>query len=233
MAEEIALETGLRQLASNLKNVGAPVHLEAKLLSAFRREGDSRQAIHSSGWRLARWHWALAGGSLALLAVTLAWHRLPQRGIAPARLQRQQAKTMPDLPPSRLGGPGVMDGKRVAMRESLQASSGQRLESRPSPRRQASPVRKVGKVTERMGSLKDLEVEAFYFEPEVATEFIPFMAVGWVFPDEQQQLVRVRLPRSAMETFGLPVNRERARDPVQADVLIGEGGLVRAIRFVH
>ncbi len=88
-------------------------------------------------------------------------------------------------------------------------------------------------MTEKQRTLKNLEVETAYFEPEVATEFIPFMAVGGISPEEQQQLVRVKLPRSALETFGLPVNRERARDPVQADVLLGEDGMVRAIRFVR
>jgi hypothetical protein len=51
--------------------------------------------------------------------------------------------------------------------------------------------------------------------------------------DEHGQLVRVRLPRSALQTFGLPVNMERFREPVQADVLIGEDGRALAVRFVR
>jgi hypothetical protein len=118
-------------------------------------------------------------------------------------------------------------------RKNLLAHSREGVELGRLPRRQATPARKAGKVIEKQRTLKDLELETAYFEPEVATEFIPFMAVGGIFPEEHQQLVRVKLPRSALETFGLPVNRERARDPVKADVLIGEDGLVRAIRFVH
>jgi hypothetical protein len=35
-----------------------------------------------------------------------------------------------------------------------------------------------------------------------------------------------------MQIVGLPVREEHLADPVQADVLIGEEGLPRAIRFV-
>ena len=67
----------------------------------------------------------------------------------------------------------------------------------------------------------------------VETEFIPFMAAGHQFPSEQRQFVRVKLPRSALQVFGLPMNMERAREPVQADVMLGEDGRALAVRFVR
>jgi len=67
----------------------------------------------------------------------------------------------------------------------------------------------------------------------VETEFLPFMAAGHQFPSEQRQFVRVKLPRSALQVFGLPMNMERAREPVQADVLLGEDGRALAVRFVR
>ena len=65
---------------------------------------------------------------------------------------------------------------------------------------------------------------------EIVTGFIPVM----LDPDplERGRLVRVKLPRSALTTFGLPVNEERFEERIQADVLVGEDGLARAIRFV-
>jgi hypothetical protein len=36
-----------------------------------------------------------------------------------------------------------------------------------------------------------------------------------------------------MRSFGLPVNEDRLDPAVKADVLIGEDGIARAIRFVH
>jgi len=65
------------------------------------------------------------------------------------------------------------------------------------------------------------------------TEFIPFMAAGPQFLSEQRQFVRVKLPRSALQVFGLPMNMERAREPVQADVMLGEDGRALAVRFVR
>jgi hypothetical protein len=42
----------------------------------------------------------------------------------------------------------------------------------------------------------------------------------------------VGLPRSALRVFGLPMDEERAAEQIQADVMLSNDGLVRAIRFV-
>lgn len=68
---------------------------------------------------------------------------------------------------------------------------------------------------------------------EVTTDFIPLMQGARFAQGEAGHLVRVELPRSALERFGLPVNAERAGGRVKADVLLGEDGLARAIRFVR
>lgn len=68
---------------------------------------------------------------------------------------------------------------------------------------------------------------------EVTTDFIPLMQGERFTQGEGGHLVRVELPRSALERFGLPVNAERAGGRVKADVLMGEDGLARAIRFVR
>jgi hypothetical protein len=65
---------------------------------------------------------------------------------------------------------------------------------------------------------------------EIVTEFFPLMDVAPPF--ERGELVRVNLPASAMRTVGLPVREDRLADRVDADVLVGEEGLARAIRFV-
>lgn len=65
---------------------------------------------------------------------------------------------------------------------------------------------------------------------EIATDFFPLMDAPPPF--ERGELVRVTLPASSMRVVGLPVREERLLDPVQADVLIGEEGMARAIRFV-
>ena len=52
-------------------------------------------------------------------------------------------------------------------------------------------------------------------------------------PFDPPRVVRVELPRSALESFGLPMNMERAGERIKADVVVGHDGLARAIRFVR
>jgi len=65
---------------------------------------------------------------------------------------------------------------------------------------------------------------------EIVTQFFPLLDVAPPF--ERGELLRVTVPASTMRSVGLPVNEERIGDRVYADVLVGEEGLARAIRFV-
>jgi hypothetical protein len=82
------------------------------------------------------------------------------------------------------------------------------------------PVRRVKRVAKRAPALPQ----------EIATEFFPLMDSPPPF--ERGQLVRVVVPAVTMRDAGLPVPPERWNDRVQADVLVGEEGMARAIRFV-
>jgi hypothetical protein len=68
---------------------------------------------------------------------------------------------------------------------------------------------------------------------EIATDFIPVTYGGAANLADGGRMVRVELPRSAMASFGLPVNMDRANERVKADVLLGVDGLAHAIRFVR
>ena len=65
---------------------------------------------------------------------------------------------------------------------------------------------------------------------ETVTQFFPLLDVAPPF--ERGELLRVMVPASTMRRVGLPVNENRLADPVYADVLVGQEGLARAIRFV-
>jgi hypothetical protein len=65
---------------------------------------------------------------------------------------------------------------------------------------------------------------------EIVTEFFPLLDVAPPF--ERGQLLRVTVPASTMREVGLPVNEDHLTDRVYADVLVGQEGLARAIRFV-
>jgi hypothetical protein len=72
---------------------------------------------------------------------------------------------------------------------------------------------------------------------EVATAFFPLIYSS--LPISNAQLVRVQVPRSALASFGLaPIDVPAsatggtASATVSADVLVGEDGVARAVRFV-
>jgi anti-sigma factor RsiW len=65
-----------------------------------------------------------------------------------------------------------------------------------------------------------------------APQFLPVPQGDRWTPADGGKLVRVGLPRTALRHFGLPMLEERAQEQVQADVLLSNDGLVRAIRFV-
>jgi hypothetical protein len=65
---------------------------------------------------------------------------------------------------------------------------------------------------------------------EVATEFYPLVDIAPPF--ESGELLRVIVPASTMGIVGLPVRRDRWTEPVEADILFGQEGIARAIRFV-
>jgi len=88
----------------------------------------------------------------------------------------------------------------------------------------------------RRGEIADQQL-ALLSEEQQATEFLPLTLT----PDEKtgdasdgmRQIVRVTLPRTTLLAFGVPMNMERAGELVTADVMLGEDGVARAIRFVH
>ncbi len=73
-------------------------------------------------------------------------------------------------------------------------------------------------------------------KPEMVTRFFPLTYSN--LPVSNAQLVRVRVPRAALASFGLaPIDIPASsaggeQATVPADVLVGEDGVARAIRFV-
>ena len=63
--------------------------------------------------------------------------------------------------------------------------------------------------------------------------FIPLPNATQIGPDEEAHIVRVEVSRSAMIALGYDVQPERATESVQADVMLGNDGLARAVRFLE
>lgn len=69
--------------------------------------------------------------------------------------------------------------------------------------------------------------------PEVATKFYALPDADIFAPVEDATVIRVQLPRSAMRMVGLPVNEDRASERIRADIVLGQDGIARAVRFVQ
>ncbi len=68
---------------------------------------------------------------------------------------------------------------------------------------------------------------------EVAGDFIPLVPdLAWG-PGEGGQILRVSMPRSALQSFGLPVDESKAFELVKADIVVGQDMVAHAIRIVR
>lgn len=95
------------------------------------------------------------------------------------------------------------------------------------PVREVEPTPRVARTPRKVAP----KIAAVPEPHEVVTDFFPLMNPAPSFG--RGQMLRVQLPAAAMQTVGLPVREEHLDDLVQADVLVGEEGMPRAIRFVR
>jgi hypothetical protein len=65
---------------------------------------------------------------------------------------------------------------------------------------------------------------------EVKTDFI---ALSYARDPDSGQIVRVRVPSSMMVSLGLVTSVKQPAELVDAEVLVGDDGLTRAIRFIR
>lgn len=70
-------------------------------------------------------------------------------------------------------------------------------------------------------------------EAQVSSAFIALVPDVGSRPGESFQVMRVSMPRSALRSFGLPVDEDRAFEMVRADIVVGQDMVARAIRVVR
>ena len=94
------------------------------------------------------------------------------------------------------------------------------LEPQPRPR-----LRRVHAASSHRTSPAELAVST-------GTPFFPLPFSEPLDPRESGEVWRVRLPRSTMASFGLPFDPARMNETINADLIVGQDGLPRAIRFL-
>lgn len=179
---------------------------EAALLAAFRSH-------HARGKKNARprvyaW-WAAAAAACIVLAATVPVLR--------QRVMRQPAVESP--------APEVV---RVEPRAPVpvtvsQPPAAHHMVANARPRRRPRVVNAAPQVVAAQAPA----------EREQATDFLPIPAAPALVPGDRGQILRVRMPQSSLRALGVPVHEDRWGQQVRADVLMGEDGIARAVRFVR
>ena len=70
-------------------------------------------------------------------------------------------------------------------------------------------------------------------KPAASEEFIAVPYSAPIGEYERMEVVRVNVPATALAQWGLPIGNVSLGQRVDADVVIGEDGLARAVRFVE
>jgi hypothetical protein len=78
-----------------------------------------------------------------------------------------------------------------------------------------------------------IQATAPAIEDESDASFYPLPEAEVLPAVESAMVVRVQLPVSSLQLMGVPISNERAGASVEADLLLGQDGLARAVRLVE
>ncbi|MDT4952987.1 MAG: hypothetical protein QOJ02_1125 [Acidobacteriota bacterium] len=237
-ADEQALTAGLRAVAASASLVETPARVEAALLSAFRQgtTTTSTSIDAFAGAKTPRWSpWSIAAAATILVVSAFAALQfLINNGYSPARQQASSVQSKPHASPTVEEATGRVESE--VQPGPAAENQGQTLTStpaftRPLDRRH-NLIHEAGMRNGRIPPSKSLEIPANTNE-EIATDFLPLTYGSDLTQLDNGQVVRVELPRSVLQSFGIPINADRAGERVKADVLLGHDGVARAIRFIR
>jgi hypothetical protein len=215
LRDEAALTRGLQLLAADMDSHEAPAEIELKLREAFRERRVAAPPVVVGASRSRYWLVAVAAVLLLAMSVAAMWWRseAPQQVIAGGAPEKAPEVTAGPSEPA--PAPAPKDVEYQAENET--------------PKRHAA---KPGRRNTVNRKAPEAQV-AHHVQNEIATDFVPLGEMNSAVLQDGGQIVRVNLRRSALVKFGIPVNMERYNENVKADVLIGNDGLARAIRFVQ
>jgi hypothetical protein len=213
--EENALSADLRAFAVATEACETPERIGEDLLMAFRRGLTGPAPVSAPLRPLKGRSWLWGAAAAMLLAGTLIAVRESRRG-EPAR---------PPSPPS-----------KTAVAEGVASMAPFAPVHSPKPAPRAATRRAAPTVRAPVARIEPARAEV---DEEEAAEFVPLQAGDALGDVESVQLVRVQLSPSAVAALGWTESEEAAGRRfstdlrVSADLVVGQDGVARAIRFVH
>jgi hypothetical protein len=222
LRDEETLTRGLQLLALDMETMSAPSELEGKLREAFRSR---RVVVPMPAKRAPSRYWLVAVAAALLIAMgaIAMWWR--------AETPEQR---MAEAPPSPAKQEQAVNPKPQPV-ENVQPANDENYHAVESGQRRRETPKLAQQVAHRTGGARRAAATplANHATPEIATDFMPLGDVSPASLQDGGQIVRVKLRRATLVTFGIPVNMDRYNEDLKADVLIGIDGRARAIRFVQ
>jgi hypothetical protein len=239
-ADEQTLTAGLRAAAIDAATQETPMRVEAALLSAFRQGAASPHVSAKAPLpplAIPWLPWSIAAAAAILIFSIFALPRLlptdsrevAQRGASEVNSAPRSSPEIkiPESPSAQNNPENYPD--EIAGNPERESAGGLSLPR--SSDRQRAIMQTVGLRSKANRSANNIQPTVSTDE-EVTTDFLP-LTYGSLSQFDDGQVVRVELPRSALQSLGLPMNAERGSERVKADVLLGHDGVARAIRFVR
>jgi hypothetical protein len=237
-ATEKQLSAVLKRLADADRSKTAPERVENNVLEAFRRQAvvphvpivvfDARQRFSRKRFR---WYAAAAAASISIMFAAAAMRLIGPRSesVEPRELAKTDIvdhgnrQTPPqDLLSTGHGDPEMVDREHGTVVKVANTPGKQRYARR----------RTYGAAGNVSTPLPGVARENLVAE-EIVTDFIPVSYTSSISSFESGRVVRVELPRTALASFGLPVNMAQANGRVKADLLMDDYGTAQAIRFIR
>lgn len=122
--------------------------------------------------------------------------------------------------------PGIFQRQGATSSSGSAASAGASTQASQATPQFASPATNADTSADPSISAQDSDVE-------YATAYVPLPSADGASVAEDETIVRVSLPPSALASFGLPVSSDGRDSNVLADFVLGEDGMPRAIRLVR
>jgi hypothetical protein len=236
LAEERLLTERLRLVAES-ETIETPARVRASLMAAFAERNGSAiapaAAVPASvtpAVATARWpRWSVAAAAAILILLAVVALRLLNGGIpagptetagTPETAPRVESPALPPQEPQRAGAQDPTTASGTPRQDIVEEQSGQ-------SQRTAAANRKVRRPA---ATAPPANLVA---RNEVVTDYIPLTYLSDSTAIDSGMVVRVQVPRATLISMGLPMNVENSQELVKADVVVGDDGVARAIRFVH
>ncbi len=204
LAEERAWLANVRLVATEINRQEAPARLEAALLVALRaqRQPEPMRKPHAVNTAWLSWRWAVVAMVLLLMAGLAGIAWRSSNGAAPSQEALRVATPLP------VSTPPVFAAQVVATPEPMPARVKRRAPQQREARSSVAP------------------------SSETAAPFYSLVEEGQMAPLESGRIVRIEVPAATLVQLGVPLTEATLTQPMQADLLLGQDGLARAIRFV-